>query len=307
MPAAGALGMVGVDCAALERRNRIFDETALVEGVGMDCHLHVVALRHAEAIVDRRRRRAPILMQLESHDSRADLLLERLGQAGVALAEQAEVHRQLIERLVHACNMPGSRRAGRSTGAARGPGAAADHGRDPAHERVLDLLRTDEVNMRIDGAGRHDQAFTCDHLAAGAQHDVHPRLYIRIAGLADGCDPPVLDPQVGLDDAPMVENDDIGDHGIDDFGGRALALAHAVANDFAAAEFDLFTVDAVIVLDFDPQLRVAETYPIAAGRAEHLGVGAACDAGHDRAPMMRPWNPYTIRSPARATSSMSRC
>ena len=103
-------------------------------------------------------------MQLQSHDAGAYLLLERLGQAGVALAEQAEVHRQLIERLIHARDVPGAGRAGGGAGAGRGAGAAADHGGDAAHERILDLLRADEMDVRIDGAGGHDQSFAGDDL-----------------------------------------------------------------------------------------------------------------------------------------------
>ncbi len=36
---------------------------------------------------------------------------------------------------------------------AAGPVPPADHGRDAAHQRVFDLLRTNEVNMRIDAGG----------------------------------------------------------------------------------------------------------------------------------------------------------
>ena len=57
----------------------------------------------------------------------------------------------------------------------------------------------------------------------------------------------------------------------------ALALAHAVADDFAAAEFHLFAVDRVIVLDLDQQLGVGQPDAIARGGTVHLGVGAAID------------------------------
>ena len=39
--AAGALGVVGVDCAPLEGGDRIFDEPRLVQRVGMDGDLHI--------------------------------------------------------------------------------------------------------------------------------------------------------------------------------------------------------------------------------------------------------------------------
>ena len=59
----------------------------------------------------------------------------------------------------------------------------------------------------------------------------------------------------------------------------ALALAHAVADRLAAAELHLLAVAAgaqrVVVLDLDDQLGVGQADPVADGRAEHLGIGAA--------------------------------
>ena len=68
-------------------------------------------------------------------------------------------------------------------------------------------------------------------------------------------------------------------------GGGALALAHPVANDLAAAEFDLFAVDREIPLDFDDQSGIGEAHPVAHGRAEHLRIGLPRDLhGHPRVP-----------------------
>ena len=67
MPAARALGMVGVDGAALERRYGVLDKARLIEGVGMYRDLHVIALGDAEAAVDCRGGAAPVLVELEAH------------------------------------------------------------------------------------------------------------------------------------------------------------------------------------------------------------------------------------------------
>ena len=45
-------------------------------------------------------------------------------------------------------------------------------------------------------------------------------LDVGIAGLADGCDAAVVDADIGLHDAPVVEDQRVGDDGVD----RALAL-----------------------------------------------------------------------------------
>ena len=58
----------------------------------------------------------------------------------------------------------------------------------------------------------------------------------------------------------------------------ALRLAHAVADHLAAAEFHFFAVGREVAFDFDDELGVGEADPVAGGRAEHFGVGAAADA-----------------------------
>ena len=183
--AAGAFGVEGVDRAALERGDGVLDEARFVERVGVDRDLHVVPSATAQAVVDRRRRGAPVLVQLQAAGAGLDLLVERGRQAGVALAQEAEVHREGLGRLQHRVDVPRARRAGGREGAGRRPGAAAEHGRDAAHQRFVDLLRADEVDVRVDAAGGDDHAFAGDDLGARADDDVDARLDVGIAGLAD--------------------------------------------------------------------------------------------------------------------------
>ena len=46
--------------------------------------------------------------------------------------------------------------------------------------------------------------FAGDDLGAGADHDRHAGLDVRVAGLADAGDAPALQADVGLDDAPVT-------------------------------------------------------------------------------------------------------
>ena len=133
------------------------------------------------------------------------------------------------------------------------------------------------MNVRVDAAGREYLAFARDDLRAGADHDRDAGLRVRIAGFADACDAAVLDADVGLYDAPVVDDQRVRDHEIHGVGGWALTLAHAVADDFAAAELHFVAIDRVIRLDLDHELRVAEPHAIAGGRAEHVGVRASRD------------------------------
>jgi hypothetical protein len=143
-----------------------------------------------------------------------------------------------------------------------------------------------------------------DDLGARADDDVHAGLGVGVAGLADGHDAPALQADVGLDDAPVVDDQRVGQHRVHGaFSARLLALRHAVADGLAAAELDLFAVAAgaqgVVVLDFDDQVGVGQANPVADGGAEHLGIGAFSDGGHGYSfPCVRPRKPYTARSPA---------
>ena len=77
--AAGAFGVIRVNRAAVDRRDRVLDETGLVERVGVDRDLHVEFVGDRQALVDGRGRRAPVLVQLQADGAGADLLAQRFG------------------------------------------------------------------------------------------------------------------------------------------------------------------------------------------------------------------------------------
>ena len=72
---AGPFGVEGVDGAAGDGADRVLHEAGLIEGVGVDAHLHVELIGHREAAIDRRRGGAPVLVQLEAAGTGADLFL----------------------------------------------------------------------------------------------------------------------------------------------------------------------------------------------------------------------------------------
>ena len=155
----------------------------------------------------------------------------------------------------------------------------------PEYKRFVDLLRADEMNMAVDAAGSDDHAFAGDDFGAGADDYRDAGLDVRVAGLADGGDAAVLQADVGLDDAGHgIDDQRVGDDGIDGFRRNALALAHAVADDLAAAEFHFFAVDRVVLLDLDDQFGIGQTQAVAGGRAEHFGIGLTGDFRAHSAP-----------------------
>ena len=66
-----------------------------------------------------------------------------------------------------------------------GPGAAAQHRGDAGHQRFVDLLRADEMDVRVEAAGGEDLAFARDHFGARPDDDGDAGLDVGIAGLAD--------------------------------------------------------------------------------------------------------------------------
>ena len=249
-----------------------------VQRVGVDHHLHVMIVGDRETIVDRRRRRAPVFVQLQRACAALTISSSARRARRIALAGKAEIDRKGVGGLDHARDVPGPGRAGGREGAVRGTGAAAEHRRDAAHQRVVDLLRADEMDMRVEAAGGEDLALARDHLGAGTDDNGDARLNVRIAGLADRMDLAVLQPDIGLHDAPVIEDHRIGDDGID----RALLaghlrLAHAVADHLAAAEFHLLAIDGEVLLHLDDDVGVGETHAVAGRRAEHVGVEIAGD------------------------------
>jgi hypothetical protein len=118
--AAGAFGVEGVDGAALEGGDGVLDEARLVQRVGVDHHLHVVVVGDAQAVVDRRRRRAPVLVQLQRAGAGLDLLLQRAGSEALPLpAKPRFIGKASAASIMRRCARAG--RAGGGVGAGAGP------------------------------------------------------------------------------------------------------------------------------------------------------------------------------------------
>ena len=300
MAAAGAFGVEGLQRAAGDGGDGALDEAALVQRVRVDRHLHVQRIGDAQAGVDRLRRGAPILVQLQAAGAGKDHLLDPRRQGDVALAEEAEIHRQAFGRLQHARHVPGARRDGGRQRAMRGAGAAAEHRRHAGGQRFVDLLRADEVDMHVEPAGRQDPPLAGDHLRPRTDDDGDTRLRIRVAGLADAGDAAVAQTDIGLDDAPVVDDQCVGDDGV--YRPRSagdLGLPHAVADHLAAAEFHLLPIGGEVALDLDDQVGIGQSHAVAGGRAVHSGIGGAGDPrGHQTGPSVSPRKPCTIRAPA---------
>ena len=92
---------------------------------------------------------------------------------------------------------------------------------------------------------------------------------------------PSREADIGLHDAPVVDDQRVGDDGVDRaFGLGRLRLAHAVADHLAAAELHFLAVGGEVAFDFHEQVGVGQAHAVAGGGAEHVGIGGAGEAGH---------------------------
>src|ERR1700751_1999363 len=265
-----------VNGSALECGDRIFDETAFVEGVCVDKNLNIHVIRDRQAAVNGRGCCAPILMKLEAACAGLDLLNETCCRTRVALSVEAEVHREGIGGLEHPPNMPRTW----STGGCIRPYCrsrpAAHHRGQARIESFFDLLRANVMDVRVDAAGGDNLALAGDHFSSGADYDRDVRLDIRIPSFPDRCNPAVFDCDICLHDSPMIENQGVRNYRVDRaFTARTLGLTHAVANHLPAAELHLLAVGRVVLFYFDDDVRIRKAYFVTDGWSKHLRIGSA--------------------------------
>ena len=280
--AAGAFGVIGVNRAAGDRGDRGFEETGFVDRVGVDGNLDVEFVRDFQAGVDGGGRGAPVFMEFQPQAPASICSARGASGGGISFAEKTEIHRPRFGGLQHAREIPRAGRAGGGGGAGGGTCAAADHRGDAVRNGFVDLLRRDEMDVAVDAARGDDQVFTGDHFGGCADDKLRIDAVHRvgISGFADFHDAAVLDSDIGFDDAPMIEDDGVGDDQVEramlaDSRMARAALAHAVANHFAAAEGDFVAVVREVFFDFDDQIGVGQANAVAFGGAVEVGVGAA--------------------------------
>jgi len=143
-------------------------EARFVDRVRMNRDLNVHRIGDLQARIDGRGRCAPVFVELQAARSGADLFLQRCGGGRVALSEEAEIYRPGVRRFQHASEVPGSRRARRGVRAGRGTSPAADHRCCAVRERLIDLLRRNEMNVAVDCSRGDDHVFARDHFRGRA-------------------------------------------------------------------------------------------------------------------------------------------
>jgi len=151
--------MKRVNGAALERLDGILDEAGLVQRVEWIITWTFVVVGDVEAVVDRGRRRAPVLMQLQRTGAGVDHFHQRRPAATHwPLPEMPRLHRKRIERLIMRamCQGPGVQVVANVP--CDGPVPPPSIEVTAGHQRVLDLLRADEMDVAVEPARGEDLA-----------------------------------------------------------------------------------------------------------------------------------------------------
>ena len=272
--------------ASLEGRDGPFNERGFVQGVGMDGDLDIMLVRNREAAVDGRRGGTPILVEFETNRPGLDLIFQTGRQCRVPLASESKVQRKAVHGLEHGLEIERRRRAGGGAGADRGAGATADHGGQSRGNRLVRLLGTDEMDVGVESPRGDDQSLAGDDL--GGHANDHPLgdagHHVGITRLAEASDPAVLDANVRLIDAGVVEDDGISDDAVQSpFRSDARRLTHAFTNHLPAAKFAFITVVGVVALDLEFERGVTKPDSVPGGGAEHVGILRALHlVGHAR-------------------------
>ena len=128
------------------------------------------------------------------------------------------------------------------------------------------------MNMTVHPTGRHDHALGCNDLSGRANYNRHTRLNIRIAGFTDPRDATIFNPDIGLYDAPVIDDQSIGQHGVNAVRAHPLRLSHAVTDHFATAKLDLLAVNRKVLFYARKKSGVGQANAIACGRTKHFRI-----------------------------------
>jgi len=269
-----------MDDPVFESVDRVLDESGFIERVGMDSDLDVHFVGHGEASVDGTGGCSPIFVEFQAHRTSGDLFAEGLGIGGVPFSHEAEIHGIFLCGFEHTADVPGTGGASGSVGAGCGTGASACHGCDTAGKGFVDLLGADEVDVGVESAGGDDVTFAGNHFGGGSDDHVGVDAILNagVPAVADADNVAVFYADIRFDYALFgVEDSGVGDYEVERVvvGGEGR-LAHAVADDLAAAEFDFVAVAAVfgneVTLHFYKNISVAQANLVTDCGAEHFSV-----------------------------------
>src|SRR6056300_1390648 len=83
------------------------------------------------------------------------------------------------------------------------------HGCYTTRNGFINLLWAYKVNMRINPPGGHNHALSCNNFSTWTNNNRYCRLYVRVSGLSDSRNSPVLYSDIRLNNTPVVDDESI--------------------------------------------------------------------------------------------------
>ena len=170
--AAAALDVVAVHRPVADRGERLLERRRLADAVGMQGQLHVVALGDGEGGVDDLGVRTRVLVYLEAACPHSSVASRKLSFAVAARASG--------RRLSGTARQASSRRSrfvrGLTPEVERAAVAHGDERRGTPRERRSGDLRPEQVDVRVDRAGRRDEALGRDDARRRGQGTATPSI-----------------------------------------------------------------------------------------------------------------------------------
>ena len=120
--------------------------------------------------------------------------------------------------------------------------AATDHRGHTRHQRCFDLLRANPVDVGVDTSCGENLPFTCNHFGCCTKRNGNIWLNIRIPCFTNFPDSAIFKTHISFDNAPPIDNEDIGNDRIGNGISQHLRLAHPITNHFTATELDFFAI-----------------------------------------------------------------
>ena len=124
------------------------------------------------------------------------------------------------------------------------------------------MLGGNEVNVAIDAARREDHVLARNHFGTRAYNKlrVYPGHRVGIARFAHLHNATIFNANIPFDDAPVIKNQRVGDDQIKralslSIAGGTAALAHSIADDFAAAKGNFVAIDGEVGRDGGRQVQ----------------------------------------------------
>mmetsp|Transcript_21868 Transcript_21868/g.61967 ORF Transcript_21868/g.61967 Transcript_21868/m.61967 type:complete len:462 (-) Transcript_21868:448-1833(-) len=271
--------MISVDGTALHGSDTVVDKARLIQGIRVNRHCNIVLFRKVQARIDSARGGPPIFVQLETTGSRQEAVLKYAGITGVTLSRETKIERQMIRGLEHHFEMGRGRCASRGRSSSGGACAATKHRGHTTGNRILNLLRANPVNMRIDTTGSQNQLFTSNHICGSPNNHVwiHALHHVWISSLSNTNDTVPLDTNVGLEDTrDRIHNECIGNDRIQSICRvDTRGLTHSFSQGFTSSKFTFVAVFGQIIFDSNLEIGVSQHHTISCGGTVHIGIGAA--------------------------------